>query len=372
MTILLQSRIDLLKKIGGDTNLILDLSHKLEKEGLSVKINYFQYHNNNFSAFDLIHFFGIMRIHELYPIFLKAKKLKKPIIVTPIYEDLSYLDKYGRVGIEKLFGNFLSNNLKELLKGFARSFKDKAQFKSAVLQLKTPYLKQQKELLEYADIVVASCGSEKKKILEDFKVSEKKIKVIPYCINTKETMGNCKLFKQKYKLSDFILCVGRIEPKKNQLNLLKALCDVKIPIVFIGSLSSYHKSYVNKFLKLIKKFPNVKYLNYLDRNMLLSAYAAAKVHVLPSWFEAPGLVSMEAAINGCSIVTTNQGYAKDYFGNFAWYCDSRDTDSIGQAVLNAYNAPINKKLKDKIITQYTYDKITPQIIKIYKKLLNVR
>lgn len=368
MKILLQSRIDLLSKFGGDTNLIMDLFRELQKHGLFTEINKTKSSKKSFANYDLIHFFGIMRIHELYPIFLKAKELKKPIVITPIYEDLSYLDKYGRVGIEKIFGIFLSNNLKELLKGFTRSFKDKAQFKSAVLQLKTPYLKQQKELLEYADIVIASCDSEKKKILEDFKVSEKKIKVIPYCINTKETIGNYKLFKQKYKLSDFILCVGRIEPKKNQLKLLKALRDIKIPIVFVGSLSSYHKSYVNKFLKLIKKFPNVKYLNYLDKKMLLSAYAAARVHVLPSWFEAPGLVSMEAAINNCNIVTTNQGYAKDYFGNFAWYCDPNSISSIRKAVLEAYSKDNSNNLKNKIIDKYTWEKVMPNIIEMYKKL----
>ena len=41
-------------------------------------------------------------------------------------------------------------------------------------------------------------------------------------------------FTQRYGFKDFILCVGRIEPRKNQLNIIRALRGIKSDIVFIG------------------------------------------------------------------------------------------------------------------------------------------
>ena len=41
------------------------------------------------------------------------------------------------------------------------------------------------------------------------------------------------LFFKKYGLNDFVLCVGRIEDLKNQLSLLKAMCNLDIPVVLI-------------------------------------------------------------------------------------------------------------------------------------------
>ena len=40
------------------------------------------------------------------------------------------------------------------------------------------------------------------------------------------------------------------------------------------------------------------------RPVLASAYAAARVFALPSWFETPGLAALEAALAGCSVVIT--------------------------------------------------------------------
>lgn len=48
-----------------------------------------------------------------------------------------------------------------------------------------------------------------------------------------------QLFTREYGVSDFILCVGRIESRKNQLMLLKAMEDSELPIVFAGGGFSY-------------------------------------------------------------------------------------------------------------------------------------
>ena len=144
MRVLLQGRIDLFRRTGGDSVLIQDLYAQLLQYRIYCQIN--TTGKVNFSMFDIIHFFGIMRIQDLYPYFLQAKKQHKKIIVTPIYEDLGSLDESGRIGWERLAARLLPTDLKELAKGVLRGVKDKKQLKSAFLQFIVPYSKQQKHL----------------------------------------------------------------------------------------------------------------------------------------------------------------------------------------------------------------------------------
>lgn len=367
MRVLLQGRIDLLSRVGGDTIITTDIKDALFQQGVNADLNTDKI--SDFGRYDLIHFFGIMRVHDLYPYFLQAKKQHKKIVITPIYEDLSYLDKYGRIGWERFIAKILANDFKELGKGLLRTMSDLSQLQPALLQLIAPYSKQQRYLLTSSHRIIVTSHQEANALEDKFEVKRSKIDIIPIGIDEKDCIGDKKLFIKKYSLQHFILSVGRIEPKKNQLSLLRALKDTKKQIVFIGNTSSYHKSYVNNFLKQLRSVPNAKYVGYVDRKMLLSAYAAAKVHVLASWFEVLGISSLEAAVNNCNIVTTNRGYAKEYFGNLAWYCDPSKSDSIKNAVIKAYNSSRRNDLKNLILEKYTWDKIIPKILEVYKNVL---
>ena len=56
-----------------------------------------------------------------------------------------------------------------------------------------------------------------------------------------------------------------------------------------------------------------------DDPILESAYAAARVLALPSWFETPGLVALEAALAGTAVVVTPHGCTREYFGDRVGY-----------------------------------------------------
>jgi glycosyltransferase involved in cell wall biosynthesis len=103
--------------------------------------------------------------------------------------------------------------------------------------------------------------------------------------------------------------------------------------------------------------------------MLASAYAAAKVHAQVSWFETPGLSSLEAALAGCNIVVSDRGCTRDYFKNYAWYCDPADIDSICHAISEAYYSPKRHDLKLHMLN-YTWDKVAKKTWDAYHRILN--
>jgi glycosyltransferase involved in cell wall biosynthesis len=84
-------------------------------------------------------------------------------------------------------------------------------------------------------------------------------------------------------------------------------------------------------------------------------YRHARVHAVPSWFETTGLVSLEAAIAGCNIVSTSRGHAREYLGELAWYCDPDSKKSIRSAVLAAWEASEQSALRDRVLDHFTWE-----------------
>src|SRR6185437_5927453 len=152
--------------------------------------------------------------------------------------------------------------------------------------------------------------------------------------------------------SNTVLCVARIEGKKNQLNLIKALNNTEFNVILIGKPAPNHLAYYNECREVAA--PNIRFLGFLPLDQLIKHYRQAKVHILPSWNETTGLSSLEAAWYGCNIVITDKGDTEEYFGGDAFYCDPADPESIHSAVQKAAFVAHNDNLKNKIISKYNW------------------
>ena len=160
--------------------------------------------------------------------------------------------------------------------------------------------------------------------------------------------------KPDRSLQNFVLCVARIEPRKNQLRLLEVLRELELPAVFIGKMER-SSPYVQACLKFAG--PRALFIDHLPHEELAPAYAAAKVHVLPSWYETPGISSLEAGLAGANIVSTARGGTREYFENYALYCEPDDTNSIRQAVQQAFETEKNAQLREHIKANFTWEKV---------------
>jgi glycosyltransferase involved in cell wall biosynthesis len=113
-------------------------------------------------------------------------------------------------------------------------------------------------------------------------------------------------------------------------------------------------------------------LGHVSHQRLASALAAARVVALPSWFETCGLACLEGAVAGCRVVVTNRGYTRDYFGQDASYCDPGDVDSIRQAILEAADAPVPERLRDRVLSAYTWEASAQATLDGYRAVLDGR
>ena len=202
-----------------------------------------------------------------------------------------------------------------------------------------------------------------------FGVPPKKIRVVYNAVDPVYAEAKPDLFLQKYGLRDFILCVGRIEPRKNQLGMIRVLSNVNVPFVLIGDPVKTYPDYYQACRK--EAGTNVHFLGGMphDSELLRSAYAACNTFLLASWLETPGLAALEAALAGARIVITQEGATREYFQGLAAYVNPADPSDICLKTLAAHKQPRDMQLKKFICESFLWKKTAQKVINVYKELL---
>ena len=169
----------------------------------------------------------------------------------------------------------------------------------------------------------------------------------------------------------FVLQAGRIEPAKNQAMLCWALRETNLPIVLIGG-SKHWPAYADLCKSISGERLHI--IDHLPQPLLASAYAAAAVHVLPSWMETCGLVSLEAALSGAPLVGSTFGHELEYLEGDAWYADPGDANSLLRAVVAAWQAgrhhPRAIAMKRKVLERFNWERTVDSTEKLYRRVMN--
>jgi glycosyltransferase involved in cell wall biosynthesis len=318
--------------MGGLEVQMLQTKKHLEKLGVNVKL--FDPFHDKLEDFDILHIFGSYS-YETVPITKMAKEKNIPITISSVYW-ISSRKKLIDFGTK-------------LLSIFSENY---------------ALINPPKYLFSLANIILPNSRLEAELLIKQFNIDRKKIFVVPNGVERRFLHGDPDIFIQKYGIEDFVLFVGHIEERKNVLRLIKAMNDIEVPLVIIGTPMSAQRYYYNICKK--EANDNIHFLGGInhDSELLSSAYSAAKVFALPSWAETPGIATLEAGLAGCNIVITNRGSTTEYFKNFATYCNI-DVKSIRNAIIEAYSREKSEELINHILDNYTWDVVAKKTLAAY-------
>ena len=331
--VLFQNRSTASSHRGGDTVLMEKLAEGLRARGASVTIDLEG--RANPADYDLVHIFNFALPDMVRAYAERAHQAGVPYVVSTLYEDIpsfhnqsvtmaNWLVEYTRHGQDR---NWARANRPDLSK----------------VEPCAPFANEWSA--RHAAALFASGASEAAVLKRDYPgLSNVHVATFGYETGIEGTPTD---FATQYGIKDFVLCVGRIESRKNQLMLLKALEDSPLTVVLAGGGFSYQPAY-EQAVRSFKRKGRTIVLDRVSPEMLASAYAAARVHCLPSWYELPGLVSLEAAWQGCVVVASDTGSTADYLGDGAWYCEPHNPDSIRNAVNAAYFSPAPTSLREQV------------------------
>ena len=338
---------------GGDLVQLFSTGQALEEHG--IEIDYKSDPKLNLSKYELVHIFNSPRFEETKSFFENALSQQKPIAFSTIYwskDELAVgVAKSKKVqAAAKLFGvpvaKFLWRNLKSL-QTLGRSNHD------SVIE---------KWLFEHATVLLPNSEGEMREIERIYKLNNRDYGVVRNAISTSLFAKTPQLKRQHSVLS-----VGRIERRKNTLKLIEACKNLGYKLILIGALDQKDE-YGLECSNKIKEY-GFNYLPNVDQKDLIPYYYTAKAHAIVSWYETPGLSSMEAACGGCNIVSTDRGSTREYFGDMVEFCDPFSIKSIEQALRAAMHKKNSLQLRNKIMKEYTWEGAARDTIKAYNKII---
>jgi glycosyltransferase involved in cell wall biosynthesis len=358
MKVVFISRASLYSDKGGDTVQIINTAAQLRTLGIGVDI-FLANEEPDYALYDLLHFFNIIRPDDILP---HITRTQKPFVVSTIFVDYSEYEKKARQGPSAFLFKFLSPDFIEYFKALARFLVNGQKIKSAYY-LFNGQRRSIRKIIKKTSMLLPNSKSEYDRLLNSYGIQQK-YSVIPNGIDS-------DLFKPritKIERDDrLILCVARIEGRKNQLNLIRAVANSPYRLILIGAMSTNQVDYYEQCKRAAG--PNIEFINFLEQEALLDYYLKAKVHALPSWFETTGLSSLEAAAMGCNIVITRKGDAYEYFKENAYYCDPESPDSIFQAVDQAARNNVPEALSSTVVEQFNWAIAAKKTKDVYLEIL---
>ncbi|MFH0944090.1 MAG: glycosyltransferase [Planctomycetota bacterium] len=360
---------------GGDMVQIKKSAQYLRKLGVDVTISYTARPDPR--GYDLIHVFNLWFPQQTLPQVkgLRVAAPQTPIVMTPIYWDMAEKDWADHV-VPRLFAQSkseaeLAARLQDLkndtltVAGLRRSDRREPNFGGYELY--------QREILKHVSHLFPISKREVENLWKTLGVALPHTVVYNGAEPAVFDQATPDLFRERYGIGDFVLTVGLLENRKNQLMLLHALKRTGIPVVVIG------RNYDRNYFRLCQRYcgPDTLFIEHMPHEELASAMKAAKVFALPSWMECAPLVNVEAALSGCALVVSDRTSESEYYGDCAYYCDPADVDSIRDAVLKAdryyeTDAPKREKLRERCLRKFTWEGAAEKLVSAYEKVLSER
>ncbi len=238
------------------------------------------------------------------------------------------------------------------------------------------YYRKVKYACSSATKIIAISNQTKEDIIHYFKIDPLKIEVVYQSISSVffEKQNPAGLLS-KYDLPEkFILAVGTIEHRKNQLSLLKALHDqnIDMPVVFVGKPTLYATELL-KYISENKMEERVKFLNDLPEEDLAGLFQTAQFSVYISLFEGFGLPVIESMACGCPVITSNVSCLPETAGGAALLCDPADVKNIGKVLKKMVQ---DDSLKEELIKkgsvhakQFHPENYSKKMISLYSEII---
>lgn len=329
------------------------------------------------TGFDLAHVFNLRTARDTLTQLTHLKAFGAPVVLSPLYLDPAV----GLWGSRAVTGLFQDDPPADVLAARLANLRDRtvtvnlpdgSAYTAAAANRPHPdYDRAQRAALGLVDFLLVNSLLELHALIRTLRVTNLPFAVAPLGIDPVVFRDpDPEAFVRKYGVRDFILQVGRIEGPKNQLLLAVACRRAGLPLVLIGGT---HQPQYGEWVR--KHGPDdLRVIPHIPQEEVAGAYAAARVHALPSWGEICGLVNLEAAACGAAVVTGTQGYELEYLGDLADYCDPADVDSIRAVVSAAWDrfpdtAARREQLRLRVRDRFTWQASARATFEAYCRVL---
>lgn len=238
----------------------------------------------------------------------------------------------------------------------------------------------QRHACRVADVVVAISEQTKKDLIKFLHVPEQKIRVIYQSCDDifwrpidEEAKRDCR---EKYDLPEkYILCVGSVEPRKNQAAVVKALGELPedISLVLVGRTHGLYHAEVQHAIRSLSLSNRVRIIDDADFEDFPALYANAVASAYMSHFEGFGIPILESMCCDTPVLTSNLSSMPEAGGEAALYADPKNPHDIAEKLKHIVS---DQALRERMIAKgrtqrekFKGDEIADQYYNLYSSLI---
>ena len=178
----------------------------------------------------------------------------------------------------------------------------------------------------------------------------------------------------------FALFVGRLASNKGLDELVQAFARLRarVPdaeLVLVGEDGGMRPA-LERLVATLGLAAHVHFTGFIaDEQMLASGFSEARVFVLPSEYEAFGLVLLEALAQGTPVIASRVGGIPEFVedGKAGRLISPRDPSAIESALLEVWDDPALRERwgsygRDHIVPLYSWDRVADQLDAVYRQV----
>ncbi len=182
--------------------------------------------------------------------------------------------------------------------------------------------------------------------------------------------------RSRFGIADpFLLSVGDLQPRKNQLGLVEAFAELlrlmptsQLRLVLAGKATPYANR-VRAAARRLGVAEHVHFLGYVGDDDLLYLYSACELFVFPSWYEGFGIPLLEAMACGAPVACSNRAALPEVADAAALFFDPAD---MGQMVRVLRDLLAEEDLRARMkrlgmqrAAQYSWRRTAEQTLAVY-------
>jgi len=228
-----------------------------------------------------------------------------------------------------------------------------------------------RQMVHRADKIITVSKFSKSEIIKHYQIPDERIEVIPLGINQSEYQAN----KTNHLKRKYLIYVGRIEHKKNVINLLKAfeICRQRnqdLDLILAGP-NGYGYQEILTYAKNSEYSSSIKFLGWINQKEKINLIKNATALIFPSFYEGFGIPILEAFCLKTPVIASQIEANKEIGADATLYFSPENYEELSEKIsLLITNDDLSKQLITKgasIVNNYSWQNCALKTIQLFQK-----